>query len=70
MDQTVTTKTPGYLVQTQSGKGRTYHSEQSVNGKLVVHLLTDDLQHVLEENGKPRKILCDRKKVEILGYID
>lgn len=60
----------GYLVETNSGKGRTYHSEQMVNGKIVVHLLSEDLNHVIQGNGQPKKILCDRNKVKLIGYVD
>lgn len=52
----------GYLVETKTGKkGRTYHRENMVNQKMVVHI---------EENGKIIKMLCDPKTVKIIGYID
>lgn len=55
-------KDSGTLVRTKSGKeGRTYYRENLVNGKLIVHV---------EENGKTIKMLCDPKKVELIGYVD
>jgi hypothetical protein len=63
-------RTPGRLVQTASGKGRTYNNEEFMNGKMVVHLLADDGQPLLDDLGKPRKILVSREKILFIGYID
>jgi hypothetical protein len=53
----------GYLVETKTGKqGRTYHREGRVNKKTVVH--------IIDENGKEIKMLCDPQKLKIIGYID
>lgn len=55
-------KDSGYLVETKTGKqGRTYHRENLVNKKLVVHV---------EINGKDMKMLCDPDTVKIIGYTD
>jgi hypothetical protein len=53
----------GYLVETKTGKeGRTYHREGLINGKMVVHIET--------EEGKTLKMLCDPDTVKIKGFID
>lgn len=55
-------KNSGYLVETKTGKkGRTYHSENLINKKTVVHIDVD---------GKDIKLLCDPKSLILLGYID
>jgi hypothetical protein len=55
-------KDSGYLVKTKSGKeGRTYHRENKVNKKQIVHL---------EINGKDIKMLCDPDSLTIIGYTD
>jgi hypothetical protein len=55
-------KDSGYLVETKTGKqGRTYHRENLINKKLVVHV---------EINGKDMKMLCDPDTVKIIGYKD
>lgn len=55
---------PGYLVKTKTGKtGRTYHAEKMVNGKLKVHVMED-------YNLTGEKLLCDPKKLKIIGFID
>ncbi len=51
-------------------KGRTYNRENLVNGKVVVHLLTDDLQHIKDERGNAKKVLVDASKLIIKGFID
>lgn len=51
-------KGPGYLVETSQGKGRTFHSDDLVEGKLPVYL----------ETGK--KILCSLDKVKQIGFVD
>lgn len=49
----------GYLVVTATGKmGRTYHTDELVNGKQPVYL---------EGGGK---LLCDPKKLTFKGFID
>lgn len=48
----------GYLVTTKSGiRGRTYHDEVAINGKIIVHTA----------NGK---LLCDPTTITRNGYID
>ena len=55
-------KDAGYLVETKMGKkGRTYHREKLVNGKMVVYT---------EVDGKEVKMLCDPEKIKIIGFID
>ena len=55
-------KDSGYLVETKTGKkGRTYHRESLVNGKLIVYIEVDD---------KEIKMLCDPQTVKITGFID
>lgn len=52
----------GSLVETKTGKqGRTYHRENPVNKKVIVHINLD---------GKEVKMLCDPKSLKIIGYID
>lgn len=49
---------PGFLVTTASGVvGRTFHTDELVNGKVVVHTA----------NGK---LLCRRETLHLSGYID
>ena len=58
-------KDSGYLVETKTGKqGRTYHRERLLNGKLIVHIETD------EENSQNLNYLCDPQSVKIIGYVD
>ena len=55
-------KDSGYLVETKTGKkGRTYHRDNKVNGKIVVYIDVD---------GKEVKMLCDPETVKIIGYVD
>jgi hypothetical protein len=63
-------RTPGRLVKTASGEGRTYNSEEFMNGKIIVHLLAENGQPLLDGQGKPRKILVSRDKIQYIGYID
>lgn len=52
----------GYIVQTKNGiEGRTYHRENLVNKKMVVHI---------EKDGKDIKMLCDPKTLKIIGFAD
>lgn len=67
-------KTPGRLVsytnkENKSKYGRTYNNENYVNGKVVVHLMNDDLE-LIKENGKDKKVLVDAKKLTMQGFID
>jgi hypothetical protein len=56
-------KDSGYLVKTKTGKeGRTFHREGLVNKKTIVH--------ILDENGKDVKLLCNPKTIKIIGYVD
>ncbi len=48
----------GYIVETKSGYGRTYHHEKPLNGKILVYL---------DSGGK---LLCSREKLSIKGFID
>jgi hypothetical protein len=51
-------KDPGYLVETKTGlKGRTYHREGKVDGKVIVHT----------DKGK---LLCDPLSIKLTGFID
>lgn len=68
-------KSPGKLVsyttkENTTQLGRTYNREKLVNGKVVVHLLTADRQHIIDEKGQPKKVLVDASKLSINGYID
>lgn len=49
---------PGKIVITKSGKGITKNGDKPVNGKVIVYL----------ENGT--KILCDPKKITMIGFWD
>ncbi len=51
-------KGPGYLVQTRQGKGRTFHSDQQIDGKIPVYL----------EDG--RKMLCRPGTMNLIGFVD
>jgi hypothetical protein len=51
-------KGSGYLVQTKHGKGRTFHVESLVNGKIPVFL------------SDGRKLLCNPDNVEFIGFVD
>jgi len=67
-------KSPGRLIAytTKDGTvqyGRTFNRENLVNGKVVVHLLTDDLEHI-KENGQDKKVLVEAGKLAIKGFID
>lgn len=49
----------GYIVETASGlRGRTYHTDELVNGKMCVYL----------ENSK--QMLCTPTKLKLIGFID
>jgi len=55
-------KDAGYLVETKSGKkGRTYHRDKLLNGKMVVYA---------EVDGKEVKLLCDPQTIKIIGFVD
>jgi hypothetical protein len=55
-------KDAGYLVETKTGKkGRTYHREKLVNGKMIVYS---------EVDGKEVKLLCDPQTIKITGFVD
>lgn len=52
----------GYLVETKKGvTGRTYHSENIINKKMVVHVTIKD---------KIVKMLCDPNTLKIIGYVN
>lgn len=68
-------KKPGKLVYytTKEGKtqyGRTYNYEELMNGKLIIHLLNDELEHVTDSNGQNLKVLVEINKVNMKGFID
>lgn len=68
-------KTPGKIIcyidkNGNQQYGRTYNNESFVNGKLVVHLLDDQLEHIIDEKGENRKVLVEAKKIIIKGFID
>ena len=68
-------KTPGKIIcyfdkNGNQQYGRTYNSEKFVNGKLVVHLLTDKFEHIKDEKGQNQKVLVDANKISIKGYIE
>ena len=53
-------KNPGYLVTTKTGKkGRTYHHEGQIYGKVAVHI-----------PGEKMPMLCELKTLKITGFID
>lgn len=68
-------KSPGRLI-TYTGKdgniqfGRTYNDENLVNGKVVVHLMNDNLELMQDEKGGPVKRLVSFEKIQIKGFID
>lgn len=56
-------KDAGYLVETKTGKkGRTYHRDKKLNGKVIVY--------VEGEAGTTVKLLCDPETVKITGFVD
>lgn len=68
-------KSPGKLVsyttkENTTQLGRTYNREKTINGKVVVYLLTADRQHIIDEKGQPKKVLVDANKLSIHGFID
>ena len=50
--------------------GRTFNNESFVNGKLVVHLLTDKFEHIKDEKGQNRKVLVEATRVIFKGFVD
>lgn len=53
----------GYYVETKTGKkGRTYHRDKKVNGKVIVY--------VESEAETIIKLLCDPQTVKIIGFVD
>ncbi|GEM_PF-940975 len=55
-------KNSGYIVTTKTGlQGRTYHSDELVNGKQPIHVVKD---------GEPMKMLCTPDSLVINGFID
>lgn len=68
-------KTPGkiiYYTDKNGNKqyGRTFNNESFVNGKLVIHLLTDKFEHIKDDKGQNQKVLVDAKKITIQGFVD
>lgn len=63
-------KNSGYYVQTASGKtGFTIHKDKAINGKIVVYL-TKNFIPILDEKGKPLKILCNKSDLKTIGFKD
>ena len=57
-------KDAGYLVETKTGKkGRTYHRDKKVNGKVVVYI-------EVEGKSEPIKMLCIPDSIKIIGFVD
>lgn len=50
-------KGSGFIVEIKSGRGRTYHADKKVNGKMVVHI------------GE-KKLLVAAKNIKFIGFID
>lgn len=48
----------GYLVETPQGKGRTFHDDSPINGKIAIYL------------SDGRKLLCSPDKVKLIGFVD
>ena len=68
-------KTPGKIVSyidmdNNVQIGRTYNREELMNGKVIVHLLTEKLEHVIDENGQNKKMLVSATKLTIKGFIE
>ena len=64
-------RNPGMLVTTEKGHtGRTRNKDHFVNGKVVVYLEDQSGKPVLDEKGQQKRILADRSKIRIRGYID
>lgn len=58
-------KNSGYLVTTKTGKkGRTYHNEKPLNGKIKVHVINDEWELTGE------KLLCSPEGLIRNGFID
>jgi hypothetical protein len=55
---------PGYLVETSKGKGTTNHKNKLVNGKIMVDLVDDKF------NKTGKRLLCDPKKLKVIGMWD
>ena len=49
--------------------GRTYNREQLMNGKVIVHLMDDQLK-LIQENGQDKKVLVEAGKLNIKGFIE
>lgn len=48
----------GYLVETKQGKGRTFHGNDLINGKVPVFL------------SDGRQMLCRPEGIKVIGFID
>ncbi len=62
-------KNSGYLVKVKSGKGIVYNKEDIINNKVVVHLVDNEYNPIIKKE-KEVKILCDKKDLKIIGYVD
>jgi hypothetical protein len=71
-------RTPGYIVETKSGKlGRTFHAKGTVQGKVPVYLATvvgekeiDGAILKVPFQFEKTAILCDPKTLTHKGFID
>lgn len=68
-------KSPGRLVTYTTKEntiqyGRTYNSDNLVNGKVVVYLLNSNLEHIMDQKGQNKKVLVEAGKLVIKGFID
>lgn len=63
--------TSGFIVETKAGnRGRTRNSDHYINGKVVVYLEDQAFKPILDDSGKQKQILADRKNLKIIGYSD
>ena len=63
-------KQSGYYVTTKSGKtGYTVHKDKPIGFKTIVYL-TENFKPVLDENGQPKKLLCNPSELKIIGFKD
>lgn len=63
-------KQSGYIVETSQGLGITYHGEKFQQGKVVVHLVEEDLTPKKDEKGNPKKLLVSVEKIKQIGFHD
>lgn len=66
---------PGYLFEVEGcGKAIAYHKEQNTVfiglKKVYVHLITDDFEPILDNDGNPKSVLKDKSLLKHIGFID